>query len=88
MDADAIIHGLQAASMAAQALAPLAGSAGLDTGAVGRLTAATAEIAANIVERVDEGKLVLSSNDETFVRETAAKLAKVNDDLAARIALS
>lgn len=46
---------------------------------------AVTEVVANIKQRVDEGQIVMASDDEAEIKGYVDRLEKVNDELAAYI---
>lgn len=46
---------------------------------------AVSEVITNIKERIDEGKIVMASDDQAEVKAYVERIEKVNDELAAYI---
>ena len=71
-------------------LQPIADELGVGeiTTKVRTIATTVTEIVDNVLTRVDEGALVMSSEDADVIRELAQQLADINDALAAAIAES
>jgi predicted house-cleaning NTP pyrophosphatase (Maf/HAM1 superfamily) len=81
---DTIKRGVEFVEGLKPALAMIPGVGPLLTTAVSAAGAVT-EVVNNIKERVDEGKIVFSSTDQSEIKGYVQRLERVNDELAAYI---
>jgi hypothetical protein len=81
---DTIKSGVEFVEGLKPALALIPGAGPLIATAVSA-AGAVSEVITNIKERVDEGKIVMASNDQAEIKGYVERLEKVNDELAAYI---
>lgn len=82
------ISGLQHAVAAVETLLPVATALGAPTGMVQKVTdiaGAAIDVAQNVSTRIDEGKIVATSQDQDQLKTVLASLQAKNDELAAYI---
>jgi hypothetical protein len=79
-----IKNGVEFAEQLAPVISMIPGAGPLLNTAV-KAAGAVTEIAQNLQDRVNEGAIVMSSQDATELDGLIARLADINDDLAARI---
>lgn len=84
------LKGLQGALDAVKKLAPAASVLGVPAAvvAVAEIASAAVTVATNVVDRIEDGKVVVSNTDAAAVRSILADLQAENDKLAAVIARS
>lgn len=89
-DVSEVLKGLQAALDTVQKLGPVAQALGMpaEVVAIANVASAAVSVASNIVDRIEEGKVVASNTDAAAVRAILADLQTENDKLAAAIAAS
>lgn len=80
VDISAILSGLENALRIVRDVAPVAGKFEVVAN-VATIAIAAAEIGRNILLRVEEGKIVLASNDEAKIKAILADLQETNDAL-------
>ncbi len=81
---DTISKGVDFAEKLTPMISMIPGAGTLITTAINAAGAVT-EVVTNIKERVDEGQIVLASNDQAEIKGYIDRLEKVNDELAAYI---
>lgn len=81
---DTIRQGVEFAEKLTPMVSMIPGAGTLVTTAINAAGAVT-EVVTNIKERVDEGAIVLASNDAAEIKGYVERLEKVNDELAAYI---
>ena len=87
MDAKQIIAGLQSGLKSVEMLAPLLG-VNPAIGSVLSVASALTGVASNVLDRIEEGKIVAESNDIDTIRKMVGELAAINDMLSKKIAES
>lgn len=89
MNVSDIIAALDRGAQTAEMLSPIAQALGGSTaGSIVGIIASLAATAANVLERIEEGKVVASSNEQAELKAYIERLGRVNDSLAATIANS
>lgn len=85
-----ILEGLQGALTTAQKLAPVAEAFGLpvQVTAIASMAKAAVDVAQNVVERIEDGRIVASNEDAGRARALLSDLQDANDALAAKISAS
>lgn len=69
-------------------LAPLAGLLGDKGAAVGKIVTGLSEVAQTVLDRIEDGAVGFTSEDQEEIRAINTRLAALNDDIAAKIAAS
>jgi len=67
-------------------LAPLAGMLGPQAAAIGKIVEGLTDVGQTVLERAQEGAVVIASEDQDEIRAINQRLAAKNDELAQRIA--
>lgn len=86
MDTKQILAGLRQGLEVVDKLAPLAALLGPQGAAVGKIVEGLTEVGQTVLERAQEGAVVLTSEDQDEIRSINHRLAAKNDELAQRIA--
>ena len=86
MDLKQILAGLRQGLEVVDQLAPFAGVLGPQGAAIGKIVEGLTEVGQTVLERAQEGAVVLASEDQDEIREINQRLAAKNDHLAQRIA--
>lgn len=82
---DDIIKKLRAGLDLVDQLAPLSGILGDKGAAVGKIVTGLSEVAQTVLDRIEDGAVGFTSEDQAEIRAINTRLAAVNDDLARRI---
>lgn len=80
----AVISGLQQGLSLVQTMAPLATAVGAPPGLVEKVTniaGAVLDTAQNVSQRVEEGAIVATSNDQQQLKDIVASIQRENDEL-------
>lgn len=85
---DNILKGLQTAVNAIDTLMPAAEALGLPDiiSKVSGVISSTVDVAINVKQRIDEGKIVVANEDRDEIEAIIGRLTIANDELAKRIA--
>lgn len=81
---DTIRKGVEFAEQLTPMISMIPGAGTIVATAINAAGAVT-EVVTNIKERVDEGKIVLASDDQAEIKGYVDRLEKVNDEMAAYI---
>jgi len=83
-DVTEVLKGLQAALDTAKNLAPVAQALGMpaEVAVIANVASAAADVANNIAQRIEDGRIVASNEDAAAVRSILADLQAENDNLA------
>lgn len=85
MDFTQISNALRQGLATVQALAPLAALGGPTVAGAVSIAATLAEIGQNVLEKIEDGQIVATSQDKDQIKAILAEIQAQNDALAARI---
>lgn len=85
MDISKIAAALKKGLETMEALAPLAVLGGPAAAGIGSIAATLADIGQNVLDKIEDGAVVASSDDKEQVKALLAQIQAENDTLAARI---
>lgn len=88
MDINQLSGALRNGLAVVQALAPLAALGGPTAAGAASIAATLADIGQNLLDKVEDGSIVATSDDAATVKGLLAEIRAENDQLAQRIAAS